>query len=63
MLTVLWTHIFREITNLRGLNILSQTHSNHVSLLLRVADIPQVGGEDLFGSELYRRADRLSGKR
>ena len=50
-LSVLWVHHFRELTNARRLNILSQTHPNHVGLLTRAADKLPVGGEDLFGSD------------
>jgi hypothetical protein len=50
-LSVLWSHHFRELTHARRLNILSQTHPNHVGLLSRAADKLPVGGEDLFGPD------------
>ena len=50
-LSVIWSHHFRELTHARRLNILSQTHPNHVGLLSRAADKLPVGGEDLFGPD------------
>ena len=50
-LSLLWAHLFREITHSRRLNILSQTHPNHIGLLSRAAEKLPIGGEDLFGAE------------
>ncbi len=50
-LSLLWAHLFREITHSRRLNILTQTHPNHIGLLSRAAEKLPVGGEDLFGTE------------
>lgn len=47
-LSLLWAHLFREITHSRRLNILTQTHPNHIGLLSRAAEKLPVGGEDLF---------------
>ena len=49
-LSVLWAHLFHDITDARRRNILSQTHPNHVGLLARAAHMLPVGGEELFGS-------------
>jgi hypothetical protein len=50
-LLMLWVHLFREITHSRRLNILTQTHPNHIGLLSRAAGKLPVGGEDLFGTD------------
>jgi hypothetical protein len=50
-LKLLWAHLFREITHSRRLNILTQTHPNHIGLLSRAAEKLPVGGEELFGTE------------
>jgi hypothetical protein len=50
-LLMLWVHLFREITHSRRLNILTQTHPNHIGLLSRAAEKPPVRGEDLFGTD------------
>jgi hypothetical protein len=51
-LSLLWVHLFREITDSGRLNILTQTHPNHIGLLYRAAEKLAVGGEDLFEAEL-----------
>jgi len=53
-LTVLWSHLLRDITRSRRLNILSQVHPNHVGLLTRSADLLPVGGDDLFGGAFIK---------
>ncbi|EFX70981.1 hypothetical protein DAPPUDRAFT_112214 [Daphnia pulex] len=50
-LLLLSAHLFRKITHSRRLNILTQTHPNHIGLLFRAAEKLPVGGEDLFGTE------------
>jgi hypothetical protein len=50
-LLILWVHLFREITHSGRLNILTQTHPNHIGLLSRAAEKLPVGGEDLFGTD------------
>ena len=53
-LTVLWSHLLRDITRSRRLNILSQVHPNHVGLLTRSADLLPIGGDDLFGGAFIK---------
>ncbi|KAK4006316.1 hypothetical protein OUZ56_011470 [Daphnia magna] len=53
-LTVLWCHLFKDISTTRRLNILSPVHPNHVGLLSRSAETLPIGGEDLFGDAFIR---------
>lgn len=53
-LTMLWCHLFKDISTARRLNILSQVHPNHVGLLSRSAETLPIGGEDLFGDAFIR---------
>ncbi|KAI9556087.1 hypothetical protein GHT06_018659 [Daphnia sinensis] len=50
-LSLLWAHLFREVTHSRRINILTQTHPNHIGLLSRAVEKLPIGGEDLFGAE------------
>ena len=51
---MLWSHLLRNITQARRLNILSQVHPDHTGLLNRAAEKLPVGGEDLFGDKFIR---------
>ena len=53
-LLMLWTHLFRDITMARRLNIMSQVHPNHIGLLNHSAKLLPVGGEDLFGDSFIK---------
>ncbi|XP_032796903.2 uncharacterized protein LOC116933161 [Daphnia magna] len=48
-LSLLWCHLFKDISTTRRLNILSQVYPNHVGLLSRSAETLLIGGDDLFG--------------
>jgi hypothetical protein len=54
-LSLHWAHLFREITHSRRLNILSQTHPNHIGLLCRAAEKFPIGGDSSMNSSLKLR--------
>jgi len=47
-LTMLWCHLFKDVTTTTRLNIPSKVHPNHVDILLCAAETLQIGGKDLF---------------
>ncbi|KZS09709.1 Uncharacterized protein APZ42_025993 [Daphnia magna] len=50
-LSILWAHLFREITHSRRINILTQTQQNHIGLLSSAAEKLPIGGKVLFRAE------------
>ena len=53
-LSMLWAHLLRDVTSARRVNILTQTHQNHLGLLSRAADMLSIGGDDLFGGPFIK---------
>lgn len=51
---MLWSPLFRNITQARRFNILSQVHPDHTGLLSRAAEKLPIGSEDLFGDKFIR---------